>query len=230
MAQMLQEKFSSERHLDITSRHVRLCNRNPSAGFMIGDIQPAIDSLQSANNATNAKAKERAYAYDAVVFCDGGLDNAIQNLFDDCKKFDRESGSAPILTRIFPTGRISDIKEAPLMQEPVYARELLQRISALGPNHTLASHLPALEEKIAASEKAIGIYDTIVKEHAMLTVQEDIAQRKLRDQYQLNYLHAMEKLGKSNAELLFPAITKASKPIEAQVVDQQPAALATSVA
>jgi hypothetical protein len=208
MAQMLQEKFSSEKHLDFSERHARLCNRNPGAAFLIPDIQSVIKGLQNVVDAKKAKEKEQSYAYDAVVFCDGGLDNEIYNTFEACKKYDRESGTVPIMASVFPTGRLSDIKDAPVMQEPGYAKELLERIKVLGSTHPVAANIPSLEAKITASENAITAYDTLGNEVALLSVQEEIAQRKLRDQYQLNYLHAMEKLGKSNAEMLFPTISK----------------------
>jgi hypothetical protein len=91
--------------------------------------------------------------------------------------------------------------------------------------HILAAFIPALEEKIIVSEKAIEAYDNIGKELAMIGIQEEIVQRKLRDQYQLNILHAQEKLGKTNAELLFPVITKGPKPVVAPVITEslQPA-------
>jgi hypothetical protein len=182
--------------------------RTPNTTFLVQDIQPSMENLQKASNTTKTKEDERGYAYDAIVYCDGWLDNEIQNVFEACKKFDRESGSAPILTAVFPDGRFSDIKEAPLMLEPGYARQLLETVKSLGPAHPLAPTTVPLESKITASDFAIAAYETIKDEHALLVVQEEIAQQKLRDQYHLNYLHAQEKLGKLNAELLFPAVSK----------------------
>lgn len=221
MAQMLQDSFSSERHLNVVDRHIRLDLRTASAAFLVQDIKPVAGILREAIDATKEKEKEQLYAYDAVVFCDGLLDNEAENIFEACCKYDRESGSAPILKQVFPTGRLGDIKNAPLMQEPKYAQELLERLKALGPSHPLATFIPALQEKIAASESAVAAYDALAKEVATLVVQEEIAQRKVRDQYQLNYLHAQEKLGKAIAEMLFPVITKGSKPAETQPIPVQ---------
>jgi hypothetical protein len=208
---MLQDRFSTEKHLQTVDRAERLALRNPGAAFLVDDMQQPRQTLQSAAAATAAKVRERAYAYDAVVFYDGTLDNEIQNVFEACKRLDRETGSAPILPKIFPTERVSDIKEAPLMQEPLVVKKLIERIQALGADHPLAAAVAALQQKVAQSEKAIADYDKLNEEVALLTVQEEIAQRKVRDQYRLNYLHAQERLGKRNAELLFPLITATAK-------------------
>jgi hypothetical protein len=113
-----------------------------------------------------------------------------------CKRFERESGSAPILNSIFITGKLSDIKDAAVMEEPKHVRELMQRLKALGSTHPLNEFVTRLDTKAAESEKAIEAYDAIAAEIALLNVQEEIAKRKLREQYHLNYLHAEEMLGK----------------------------------
>jgi hypothetical protein len=118
------------------------------------------------------------------------------NVFEACKKYDRESGSAPILNSIFVTGKISDVKDAPVMEEPKYVKEIIHRLSALGSSHPLSEYVVKLESKVAESEKAISSYDAIAKEVAALKVLEEISKRKLREQYRLNYLHAEERLGK----------------------------------
>ena len=214
MAQMLQEKFSTDRHLLFANRHVRLSQRETGTAFLVQDIQPPILGLENAVAATVAKQKERLYAYDAVVFCDGVLDNEVQNIFATCTRIDRESGSAPILTKIFPTGRVSDIKHAPLMQEPLMVKRLIERIQALGPQHPLTSSITGLQAKVTECDKAIATFDKLCEELAICNVQEEIAQRKLRDQYRLNYLHAEENLGQRTAELLFPIITATLKLVE----------------
>jgi hypothetical protein len=215
MAQMLQEKFSSEKNLMFVERHVHLSQRNPGAAFLVQDIQQPLKTLETSAAATEAKKRQRSFAYDAVIFYDGGLDNEVQNLFEACNKIDRETGTAPLLPRLFPTGRVSDIKEAPLMQEPLFVKQLIERLLALGAEHPLAEFIPVLQAKVAQSEQAIAAYDKLNEEIALLAAAEDVAQRKLRDQYRLNYLHALEKLGKRNAELLFPQIAPSSKPTEA---------------
>jgi hypothetical protein len=53
----------------------------------------------------------------------------------------------------------------------------------------------------------IKAYDSLGNELGSLKVLEEIAQRKLREQYSLNYLHAQEKLGKPTAELVFPVFS-----------------------
>ena len=222
MAQMLQEKFSSDRHLLFANRHVRLSQRETGAAFLVKDIQPPILTLENAVAATVAKQKERFYTYDAVVFCDGILDNEEQKVYDTCARIDRESGSAPILSKIFPTGRVSDIKEAPLMQEPLVVKRLIERIQALGPQHPLTSSITGLQAKVTECDKIIATFDKLSEELAICKVQEDIAQRKLRDQYRLNYLHAQENLGKLTAELLFPVISAGPKPVETNTPESQP--------
>lgn len=223
MAQMLIENSSSEKHLENTERHTRICNRIAAAAFLVTDIQLAIDTLRTATAATAVKEKELTYAYDNIIYLDGLLDNEVYNVFEACKKYDRESGSAPILNSIFITGKLSDIKDAAVMEEPKHVRELMQRLRALGTTHPLYEFVAKLDTKAAESEKAIEAYDAIAKEIALLKVQEEIAQRKLREQYRLNYLHAEEKLGKKTAELLFPIIRKVTKPVDAIVETVEPA-------
>jgi hypothetical protein len=221
---MLQDTFSSERHLLNTERHERLCVRNPNAGFLGQDILAARRGLEAAVSATLDKQRARAFAYDGVIFADGNLDNEVQNVFEACRKFDRESGSEPILTKVFPTGRVSDVKEAPRVQEPLVVRRLIERLQALGAEHPLAAVIVPLQARVAESEKALADYDKLGEELALATVQEEIAQRRLRDQYRLNYLHAQEKFGKATAELLFPVITSQARPAEAVLPAEQPQA------
>jgi hypothetical protein len=224
MAQMIIETSSSEKHLDVTDRHIHICYQNSKASFLITDVQPCYDVLQKSKDTVAAKEKELSYAFDYIIYCDGSLDNEVYNTFEACKRYDRESGNAPVLNTIFITGRLSDVKDAPMMEEPKYVAELIDRIKVLGAEHPLAAVLPILETKIAESKKAIEKYDAINKEVSSLKVQEEIAKRKLREQYRLNYLHAQERLGKKAAELLFPVIRKNTKPVDAIIeVEPQPA-------
>lgn len=221
MAQMIVETSSSEKHLEASDRHTRLCNRNGKASFLITDIKSSYDGLDSILAALAKKTKELAYAYDYILFCDGSLDNEVYNTFEACKKCDRESGKTPVLDTIFLTGRLSDVKDAPVMEEPKYVEEMVERIKVLGAEHPLAELITKLESKVAESRKAIEQHDAITKEIAALTVQEEIAKRKLREQYRLNYLHAQEQLGKKTAELLFPVIRKTIKPVDA-IIEAEP--------
>jgi hypothetical protein len=224
MAQMIQEKFSAQKHLDIADRHVHLSQRYPGADFLVQDIKEPIQRLEDVAEAVVAKGKVRSFAYDTVVFLDRILDNEAQNVFEGCNKIDRESGSFPILKKIFLTGRITDIKEAPLMQEPLIVKELIERMYSLGPTHPIAAYIPGIAAKAAESEKAIAEYDKQCEELALLKAREQIAKRNLRDQYRFNYLHAQEKLGPRNAELVFPTISIQSKSTEPEESEEQPAA------
>jgi hypothetical protein len=208
---MLRDEFSSEKHLETGERHVHICQRSLNAAFLIQDIISPLENLRIAKNTSDAISKKRAHAFDAVIYCDGSLDNEVYNLFEECKRFDRQSGKAPVLTLVFPSGKISDIKDAPVMQEPAFVKELIERLKALGTDHPLTAAIPLLDQKVSESEQAIADYDTLGIELKKSEIQEEIAQRKLRDQYRLNYLHAEERLGKKNAELFFPVIFKAPK-------------------
>jgi hypothetical protein len=221
MAEMLQERFSSEKHLDISERHVHLSQRNSAAAFLAQDIKGPRQVLVDAKAATEAMEKQRAFGYDTVVYLDGNLDNGVEDHFQACTKIDRESGAAPILPAMYPTKRISDVKDAPLMQEPLMVKELIQRTR---PYPQLANIVLELEAKVAESEKAIAAYDKLGEELALCAVREETAKRNLRDQYRLNYLHAQERLGVRTAELMFPKFRNNPKRTEPQPPADQPAA------
>ncbi len=94
------------------------------------------------------------------------------------------------------------------------------RLESLGEGHPLFGLAADLKGKIAASRQAIDALYLAVTEQKKAEAEEEIAQLKLRRQYELNYLDARRTLGKDAAERLFPRVSSrsaADEPTEPQV-------------
>lgn len=118
MARMLNDRESTERHLDSTRRHIRLCKQVKGAEPFAAAIEPAYQELLQKQAATRAKFEAKQYALDDLILRDAGLDDGVRTAFEKAAQFDRENPGAQVLLKIFPDGRFSEITRAGRAKEP----------------------------------------------------------------------------------------------------------------
>ncbi len=204
MASMLREKDSTDRHLNLSYRHVRLCNMHKGAEILASNIKPAIQNLASKQENTKQKQLAREEAYDDVILSDVNLDNCVKTVFERCKQFDRDNVGENILPRIFPESKFTTITELNRYEEPAAVNLVAVRLENLGPNHPLFGLAQELRNQTAASLTAIEkLRQAEAAEKTALT-EENLARAALRKQFELNYLEARKIFGKEQAERLFP--------------------------
>ena len=221
MARMLQDRDSTDSHLNTTRRHVRLCKQIKGAETLAEAIQPAYQQLQQKQADTQAKAEARQEAYDDLLLSDTDLDNAVRTTFEKCKQFDRENPGLPVLAQIFPDQTYSSIINIPREQEPDVVEKLAIRLENMGETHSLFPVAAELRARITTSRNTITAFHTAVREQKMAEAEEEIAQAALRQQYEINYLEARKLFGRQTAERLFPRLgAKAVKQTEPDTAEE----------
>ena len=204
MARLLQDRDSSALHLNLARRHQRLARRYRLAGFATA-IEPLVAALKAKAGVTEEKDFERQAAYDEVLAADGVQDDAVRNVFDAAKIFDREHPGAPALLTLFPTGGYGDLVDEPLTKQPADVDALAVRVESLGAAHALSGHAAKLRAGAAGVRITLDALDTAVRALKGAEAEEELAQAALRRQYEGNYLDARKSPGRPLAERLFPS-------------------------
>jgi hypothetical protein len=210
MASMLREKDSTERHLNLCHRHVRLCNLQKGAELLANNMKSAMQNLGSKQENTKQKQLAREEAYDDVILADVNLDNGVKTSFEKCKQFDRDNVGENILPRIFPDSKFTTITELNRYEEPAAVNLLAVRLENLGPNHPLLGLAQDLRKQVAESLAAIEKLRQAEAAEKTASTEEDLARVALRKQFELNYLEARKIFGKEQAERLFVKISAPS--------------------
>ncbi|WP_421920614.1 hypothetical protein [Marinifilum sp.] len=212
MATLLNDNMSSQTQISKGTRHVRLCNRTQGAEQLVANIQPAIDSLKAKKLETEKQKDLRDAAQDDVIYNDAILDDAIRNISDEAKLYDRKNPGRPVYLLLFPDGKYSDIVRAAHNKEVQLAEQLAKRIVNLGAEHGLNSCLEPLNTAIANVRTSIGNLETQDTNVKTAIADEEGAQAELRKQYEFNFHDAAKMFGKKYADRLFPkTATKVKK-------------------
>ena len=204
MARMLQDRESTDRHLNTTKRHMRLCKQASGAAEFAEAIKNVYDALIAKQGITKEKDEERENTYDDILFFDADLDNGVRTLFEKCRQYDRDNPADRVLPKIFPEGKFTPVTTVSLKKEPDAVEQLAVRLESLGESHALYGIVAQLREKVEASRSAISRYHTAIRDQKIAEAEEEIAQSELRQQYEFNYLDARRKLGRVMADRLFP--------------------------
>ncbi len=213
MAKMLSDRESTDRHLDSTRRHIRLCKQVKGAEQLAANIEPAYRDLLQKQAATRAKLEAREDAHDDAILRDADLDDAVRTTFERVKQFDRENPGAQVLLKIFPQGRFSDITRAERAKEPDVVEEVATRLASLGEKHPLNAIAVDLRAKVETARASNAAFLEAIRNQKLAEAEEEIAQANLRRQYEFNYLDARKTLGRAMAERLFPHFS-AGEPLE----------------
>lgn len=210
MAQLLYERHSTNVHLNIVKRHIRLARQFKGAEELVTTIEPVCNELAAKAAAATSATEETECKRDLLALADSSLDDKVRDLNEACKKYDRDHPGIPVSTLLFPDG-ISPFIYAPVETEPTLVEKLILGIQSLGAGHSLAEHIGTLQDAVAASTTAIGELKDAITAQKMAEALEAIAKMNLTRQYEQNIYTAGSKFGKAFANRLFPAIGSPSK-------------------
>jgi hypothetical protein len=205
MATMLRETDSTNKHLNGSSRHMRLC-RQAGRTDLAEAILPVHNMLSDKQKASKAALEAREQAHDDMIFSDGDLDSAVHTAFDETKRHDRESPGDRATERTFPDGKFTTITSAKVTEEPDEVDTLAKRFESFGASHPLYAIAALLREKAEVSRTKIEAYKAAIKAENKAQADEQIAKFELRRKYEHNYLDARKLLGRAMADRLFPRI------------------------
>jgi hypothetical protein len=210
MAQFLYERHSTNVHLNIVKRHIRLARQVKGAEGLVTVIEPYYNQLaERAAHATSAN-DETECKRDLLAFFDVSLDDKVRDLHEACKKYDRDHPGIPVTSLLFPDG-ISPVVYAPVESELTLVEKLVLGIRGLDEGHPLAEYIAPLKEAGEASKTAIGELKSAITAEKTAEALEAIAKVNLTRQYEQNIYAASSKFGKSYANRLFPQIFTATK-------------------
>lgn len=205
MAQLLYERHSTNVHLNIVKRHIRLARQIKGAEDLVTAIEPFYNELAAkAANTTNVTG-ETEFKRDLLAFTDVSLDDKVRDLYEASKKYDRDHPGIPVTNLLFPDG-ISPVIYAPLETEPTRVEKLILGVQSLGEGHLLTEHIGTLQDALTQSQAAIGELKAAIAAEKMAEGLEAIAKVNLTRQYEQNIYAASSKFGKAYANRLFPAI------------------------
>lgn len=221
MAQLLYERHSTNVHLNIVNRHIRLARQFKGAEELVIAIELTYNELAAkAANAT-AATDETECKRDLLALADIMLDDKVRDLNEACKKYDRDHPGIPVSAMLFPEGT-SPFIYAPVETEPTLVEKLILGVQSLGEGHPLAEHIGTLQDALVKSKTAIDDLKTAITAQKMAEALEAIAKVNLTRQYEQNIYMASSKFGKTFANRLFPAINIAAKSEKEEKNDSAP--------
>ena len=155
MAQLLYERHSTNVHLNIVKRHIRLARQFKGAEELVIAIEPFYNELAAKAANTISTTEETECKRDLLALADVSLDDKVRDLNDACKKYDRDHPGIPVSALLFPEGT-SPFIYAPIETEPTLVEKLILGIQSLGEGHPLAEHIGTLQDAIGNSKTAIA--------------------------------------------------------------------------
>jgi len=210
MAQLLYERHSTNVHLNIVKRHIRLARQFKGAEELVTAIEPYYNELAAKAANTISATDETECKRDLLALADVTLDDRVRDLNEACKKYDRDHPGIPVSALLFPEGT-SPFIYAPIETEPGLIEKLILGIQSLGEGHPLAEHVGTLQDAINTSQTAITDLKDAITTEKMAEALEAIAKVNLTRQYEQNIYMASSKFGKAFANRLFPAVNPQSK-------------------
>ena len=221
MAQLLYERHSTNVHLNIAKRHIRLARQFKGAEELVAAIEPSYNELAAKAANTTEATDETECKRDYLAFADVTLDDKVRDLNEACRKYDRDHPGIPVSALLFPEGT-SPFIYAPVETEPTLVEKLILGLQSLGEAHPLAEHIGTLQDAIGNSKTAIADLKTAITAQKMAEALEAIAKMNLTRQYEQNIYAASSKFGKAFANRLFPAINIPAKGEKEEKTDSGP--------
>jgi hypothetical protein len=210
MAQLLNERHSTKVHLKAAWRHSRLARQINGGEALAAAIEPHYQELQSKSAAVMAAKDETQSRRDLLMLKDALLDDKVRDLYEACKKYDRDHPGLSTMALLFPNG-ISPLVYAPVKLEPTVVEQLIVTVQSLGENHELSTLIEPMQRAIADCKAAIEELQTAIDKQKKAEAREDIARFNLSRQYEQNLHNAGLKFGKPFANRLFPLIYPGAK-------------------
>lgn len=214
MAEMLRDADSTEKHIAVVWRHMRLCTLVKGAAKFRVNITPAYEKLVQCETESKKAVEAQENARDTLTVRGYEAADLLRDISDLARLADREAAGSPVSPQIYKEGGFGVFLNSQGICSAASARTVAQRIESLGPGHSLApkkDELYAAEAAIVAAEQAL---EAAVREKGMKHVEEELAQAALRKAYEVNALDSRKELGKRVAERLFPPIRKRVASVE----------------
>jgi hypothetical protein len=155
MAQLLYERHSTNVHLNIVKRHIRLARQFKGAEELVTAIEPCYNELAAKAANTTTATEETECKRDSLALADVLLDDKVRDLNEACKKYDRDHPGIPVSALLFLEGT-SPFIYAPIETEPTLVEKLILGVQSLGEGHPLAEHIGTLQDAINTSKTAIA--------------------------------------------------------------------------
>jgi hypothetical protein len=189
---------------------MRLGRQVKGAQELVTAIEPFYTDLVQKTNQVDILSEETEFKRDSVALADANLDDKVRDLYEACKKYDRDHPGLKISARLFPAGT-TPVVYAPTEAEPTMVADLIKAIQNLGEGHPLAEHIPLLQAAIADVRTAIE------ELHVAINAERDaegtalLSKNNLTQQYGENIHNASIKFGNEYANRLFPPIKPKAK-------------------
>lgn len=202
--QFLYDYHSSNRCLNATHRHLRLCRQIPGGAKYEQLISPEYDDLKAKYEAWDAAQKNVFAAHDMVSLCDTLLDDSIIKVNHRCSEYDKQNTGSFTRTTLFPKGNFTEITQVNMYREPGKALELAEKLAAFGTSHELNPLVAEVRAAVEKSNKAIKDEEEMITAESLAKSNVEIARLRLIRRYNSNYYQAADEGGKAFAEKLFP--------------------------
>jgi len=208
MAEMLRDPDSTEKHLSIVRRHLRLCKLVKGAAFLRDAIEPAYQKLTGTLAEKKKATEAEEDAQDDTELRGREAADSIRTASERAKQYDRDVPGETVFQRIFPEGGFGDFIASNGTSSTSDVRLIATRIHDLGPAHALAKLSTDLEAHAVALEASQKAVEDAVRARNLAEAEDELAQAALRRAYEANSLDARKKFGKVIAERLFPRIRR----------------------
>lgn len=215
MAELLRDADSTERHLAVVYRHVRLCKRVKGADFLVTNIAPAQAALTAAQTATHQAQLDKEAASDDLIFHAQQGADLVRSIFARAQDYERKHPGSRVLLQLFPEEAFGDYIGASGTVSVAGLQIFVPRVAALGQGHDLAPMSAELAAQISAIDAAEQALKQATTAYHLKAAEEEVCQAELRKAYEANYLDARKTFGKATTERLFPRFRRRAKPEDA---------------
>lgn len=207
MAQMLRDADSSEKHLSVSRRHMRLCRKLKGAEFLIATIEPLHTRLVSTLAAKNQANEAEEDALDDRDACGREAADALRTASERAKQHDRDNLGGNVHAVVFPEGGFSSFINSNGTTSAPSCHLIATRIQSLGATHPLAPLAMELKNHGDTIDAVQTTFGDKLRARKLAEAEDELAQAALRRAYEDNWLDAQKKFGKS-ADRLFPRLRK----------------------
>jgi hypothetical protein len=208
MAEMLRDADSTERHLSIVRRHIRLCNSMKGAAFLSTAIVSHYDRQKTTLAARDNAVETEENAQDDLELRGREGADLLRTTSERAKQHDRASPGDATHQKIFPEGGFGDFISSTGTVSSATSTIIAARIGELGADHSLASLGGEHTKQANAMDAAQKELDDAHRARKLAEAEDELAQAALRRAYEANWLDARKKFGKLIAERLFPRIRR----------------------
>ena len=204
MAEMPRDADSTERHLSVVRRHMRLCRSVKGADFLIAAIEPQYKRQQDTLAVKETANEAEEDGQDDLELRGRESADILRTTAERAKQYDRENPGESTFAKIFPEGGYSDFIASNGTVSSITLSLIATRIKDLGAAHALATLGADYTTRAAVLETAQKTLDDAHRATKLAEAEDELAQAALRRAYEANWLDARKKFGRVQSERLFP--------------------------